>query len=144
MKLVKVFTLAFFILVCSSACFAQVELKAEVDKQKISTDEGVVYKLLITAAGEPMPQPELPAFQDFNITAQVSTSNIEIAGNESKFTVLYIFVLAPKAAGKFVIESATAKAQAGVVSSGQFEIEVTQGKKKHGPPIKSSAERFTL
>ncbi|MCM8771413.1 MAG: BatD family protein [Candidatus Omnitrophica bacterium] len=127
--------ICFLLMVFSPAfCLAQIEIKAEVDKKKVSTDEELVYKLIISSTASSIPAPEFPDFKDFYVISQANTSNITIKAPSSKITVIYVFVLVPKEAGKFIIEPSQIKTKSAIYKSESFEIEVVEGKRKFIPP----------
>jgi hypothetical protein len=130
-KFLVIIILLIFIPVVSA--FAEITIKAEVDKITLSTDDTLTYKLTITTEKN-IAAPKLPKFDGFEVITQVQSSTMSIAKNEMESTVVFEFVLAPQDAGKCKIEPSTLKAKGQTYSSDAFEIEVTQGKQKPQPP----------
>jgi len=122
-----------FLLIFPAVCLAQIEIKAEVDKQKITTDDELVYKLIISSADEPIPRPKFPDFKSFLVASQANTSDINIKGNSNKIGAIYVFILIPKEAGKFTIEPTEIKTKKATYKSESFQIEVVQGERKLVP-----------
>ncbi len=133
MKRLTVFSLIFLFssLVYS---FADTSIRAQVDKPKISTDDTLTYKITITSTDKTLPVPQLPGFTNFAVLSQVESSNMVFGKDGPKTTLIYEFVLAPNAAGKFKINPASIKINNKPVSTDSFEIEVTQGKIKPQAP----------
>ncbi|MFH1640636.1 MAG: hypothetical protein ABIA66_01595, partial [Candidatus Omnitrophota bacterium] len=65
-----------FILISSVNIRAETNIKAEVDKSAITTDETIVYKLTITSSEKNIPQPTFPQFNEFIVLSQAQTSEI--------------------------------------------------------------------
>ena len=140
-----------FILFAPTIAFAEVTIKAEVDKTSITTDDNITYKLTITSSEKKIPEPQLPEFKGFYVLTQAQSSNISFAKSNIKTTLVYAYVLAPKDVGKFEIGPSTIKIQGKTYSSDTFEIEVKQGKTKpQAPPeqepsqTESEEPQFTL
>jgi hypothetical protein len=122
-----------FVLCALVTAIAQNSIKAEVDKRSISTDDTITYKLTITSTENKTEQPQLPSLEGFSVLSQAQSSTISFARSNIETLFVYVFVLAPKQAGKFKIEPSQIKFQGKTYSSDIFEIEVTQGKQKLEP-----------
>jgi len=126
--------IAFLLCLClASFCFAQIQIKAEVDKNKLATDEELIYKLIISSSGQALPQPKFPEFKGFIVISQANTSNITIKGNSPKIGVIYVFIMVPKEAGIFTIEPTELKTKDATYKSESFQIEVSQAEGKSIP-----------
>lgn len=142
MKKTFVLSLIFVFLFIASA-LAETKIKAEVDKAKLSTDEGLIYKLTITSAAGNISRPTLPEFRDFFILSQEQSSSISFVQGGAKSILVYTYILAPQNAGKLKIEPSKITIEGKAYSSEEFEIEVIPGKAKpkpKTPPIKPPAE----
>lgn len=142
MKKTFVLSLIFVFLFIASA-LAETKIKAEVDKAKLSTDEGLTYKLTITSSTSNIPLPVLPKFADFFIISQAQSSSISFIQGGAKSILVYTYILAPQNAGKLKIEPSKITIEGKAYSSEEFEIEVTPGKAKpkpKTPPVKPPAE----
>lgn len=133
--------LVFSAYVCS-LCFAQIEIKAEVDKRKLSTAEDLVYKLIVSSSEKSLPQPVFPDFKGFYVVSSAHTSDISIKGKEAKIGAVYVFILVPKEAGKFTIGPAQVKTKTATYKTGSFEIEVLPAQPKE--PVEPSEEKIIL
>ena len=131
MKKVFIILIFSFSFICQS--FAQTQIKSEVDKTRISTDEALTYKLTVTSSEKNITQPKFPEFKDFVILWQAESSTISFAKGGAKTILEYTFLLAPKNTGKFTIEPARIEAEGKTYTSEKFEIEVTPGKLEPKP-----------
>ncbi len=109
-------------------CFAQTQIKSEVDKKKISTDEALTYKFTVTSSEKKITQPKFPEFNDFIVLWQAESSTVSFIKGGAKTILVCSFLLAPKNTGKFTIEPTQIKAEGETYTSEKFEIEVTAGK----------------
>jgi hypothetical protein len=142
-KFLAVLLLIFFF---GSPLYAQISLKAEVDKKKITTDETLAYKVIVASTQKTIPAVQLPKFEGFRVISQANSSTVSFAQGGAKTIVVYACILVPLQKGKFTINPSTVKTKDSVISSESFEIEVTQGKSR--PPEKtqppSPGEKVTL
>lgn len=137
--------LMFLLLVFSISAFAEVALKAEVDKKNITTDDSITYKLLITSTQKNIPVVQLPKFEGFKVLSQAQSSSASFMKDKVKTVFVYAYILAPENTGKIIIQPAMIKLNNSKISSESFEIEVKQGKFKPRPktgqmPGKSPSE----
>lgn len=123
-----IFWMFLFVLLITGQALAETTIKAEVDRQALSTDEELTYKVIITSSEKQLPAPELPKFEGFSILSQADSSTISFVKGEIKTILVYAVILVPTAPGKFSIGPSTLKLKDKIYSSDSFEIEVTQGK----------------
>ncbi len=122
MKIKGVFLCILLFVILVSTVYAEIELKAEVDKKSVSTDDEIIYKLSVSASGEKqLPLPKFPGFKGFLVISQANTSNISIKGRESILKAIYVFILLPQEIGKLTIDAAEIKASGKVYKSDSFE-----------------------
>lgn len=119
--------------------FAQVTIKAEVNKLKVSTDETLTYKLIIVSSETNLAQPQIPKFSGFNILSQSQSTTLAFE-NGLKTSLIYEFILSPTSVGKLKIDPSTIKIKDQLFSSEPFEIEVTQGKATPKIPLPPDSE----
>ncbi|MDD2752814.1 MAG: BatD family protein [Candidatus Omnitrophica bacterium] len=127
MKL-KFFLTLFISLFIIHPAFAQDTIKAEINKNKLSTDEVLIYKLVIASSQTQFPQAQLPKFDGFNILSQSQSTTLALENNGWKTSLIYEFILAPLTVGTLKIDPASIKIKGQTFSSDPFEVEVTQGK----------------
>ncbi|MGE5308259.1 MAG: BatD family protein [Deltaproteobacteria bacterium] len=121
-----VLTLA-LLLGMSGLCFAQTTLKAELDKQKITADETVTYKLTIVSSEGQVPRPEFPDLKAFDVLSQVQSSNITFTGQGMKTMLVYVLVLLPRNEGTLQIPPASLTAGGRKMLSDSFTLQVSPG-----------------
>ncbi len=108
--------------------FAETTITAEVDKLKITPDETLTYKLVITSTEKNIPEPAAPDFAGFAVISQAQSSTISFIESGIKSIIVYAFILEPQAAGKFKINPSRIKFKNKIISSQEFEIEVKPAK----------------
>ena len=146
-----------FSLLFQSFVFAEISLRCEVDKKSISTDDQLVYKLIVSSSEKNIPAPKSPAFAGFAIISQAQSSTVIFGKSEIKTLLVYAYILAPLQPGKFNIEPSTITVKDKTYASQRIEIEVTPGRKhparqpqekpqsfpEEGPPV-SGESQITL
>jgi len=128
----------FLLFFCVLPVYAEITLKAEVDKKKMTTDEVLTYKVVVASTHQALPAVELPKFEGFRLLSQANSSTISFVKGEAKTILVYACVLAPQEKGKFTLGPSTIKIKDSVISSESFEIEVAQGKNR--PPEKTQPQ----
>jgi len=127
---------ALFIAYLTGSASAETAIKAEVDKPKITTDDALTYKLIVTTTERKIPQPALPKFENFIIVSQANSSTVSFAKGGAKTILVFAFILAPKATGRLKIESASVQAEGKTYAAPEIEVNVAQGKRKLPVPPK--------
>lgn len=136
--------LAIFVFLLTAAAFAETSIKAEVDKTSITTDDTIVYKLIISSDEKNIPQPEFPKFEGYKVLSSAETSQIRFAKGIQKAGVIYVFILSPGNLGKIKIEPSVIKIGNKTYSTDAFEIEVTQGKARPEAKPKATPQKPSL
>lgn len=144
MGMKKAFIILFFSFSFICRSFAQAQIKSEVDKTRISTDEALTYRITITCSDKKITQPKFQEFKDFVILWQSESSASFFAKEGAKTILEYTFLLAPKNNGKFTIEPTQMKLEGKTYTSEKFEIEVTLGKLAPKPLPESQVPQITL
>ncbi len=121
-----------FSLFCISFVFAEISLRCEVDKKSISTDDELVYKLIVSSSEKDIPAANPPLFRGFNIISQAQSSTVIFAQSDVKTLLVYTYILIPLAPGKFKIAPGTITVKDKTYASQEIEIEVTEGLKRPG------------
>jgi len=114
--------------------FAETTIRAEVDKKDLTTDEVLTYKVTVASAEKKLPVPQTPKFEGFSVVSLVQSTSTAFTQGNVKTDCVYVFVLAPTAAGMLKIPPSTIKIENKTYSSEEFEIEVKQGKTKPQAP----------
>jgi hypothetical protein len=112
------------------AAYGETTIKAEAEKSKISTDEGVAYKVIVASTENALPAPVFPKFSGFAVVSQARSSTVSFMAGGVKTILVYAFILAPMKTGKIKIEPVYIRVKNETFVSEPVEIEVTQGKRK--------------
>ncbi len=115
---------------CASSAFAQVSIKAEVDKTDLSTDDTLTYKLIITSTQKDIPRPQLPSFTKFEVLSEAQSSTFSFVKSEIRTILVYTCILLPKEAGTLKIGPSSVKDKDQIYSTQELEIKVIQGKQR--------------
>jgi len=129
MKIILAIAAVFFFLNPVTA-FADLSIKAEVDKTELTTDEALTYKLSIVFSGDEALVPEIPKFEDFSVISQAESTQFSFGEGMAEKTFIYSFVLMPKKKGEFTIKPTKIKINGREHSSDSFKIKVSPGKIK--------------
>lgn len=119
-----------FLTLLVTRVFAETSIKAQVDKNIITTDETLTYKITISSSKETLPSPVIPKFDDFKVISSSQSSTISFIKSSIQTQVAYEFILVPAGTGKFKIEPSRIKINNQTYSTVAFEIEVRLGKFK--------------
>ncbi|MDD5729810.1 MAG: BatD family protein [Candidatus Omnitrophica bacterium] len=126
----KLLIASVFILLCGYPAFAETTIKAEIDKTSIVTGEALTYKLTVTSSEKRVPEPNVPKFENFVIVSQAQSSTLAFGKSDMQSILVYAYILAAPAAGKFRIEPATITIENKTYSTQDFWVDVKQGKSK--------------
>ena len=134
--------LSFFFLAQASA---EVSVKAEIDKLKLSRDEVATYKVIIVSSEKEGPKLELPKFEAFKVVSQAQSSTFSFRGGKSVKQLVFIYILAPQQTGKLKIAPAVVKLKSETYPTAAFEVEVTPSLHPEGRPNLGKGEaKYTL
>lgn len=128
-----------FSLFCISFVFAEISLRCEVDKESISTDDELAYKLIVSSSEKNIPAAKSPTFQGFSIISQAQSSTVIFGQSNIKTLLVYTYILAPLAPGKFKIEPGTITVKDKTYASQEIEVEVTEA---HNHPGRHPEEKL--
>lgn len=124
-----------------SPVLAEIEMKAQVDKNNLTTDELLTYKLVITSDEKNIPRVQLPKFEGFNIASQAQSSTVSFAKSNIKKIIVFAFILRPNEVGEFKIEPSQINFEGKTYKTEVFKIKIIQGKTK---PLKPPRKDKTL
>jgi len=110
--------------------FAETNIKSEVNKSKLTTDQDLTYKITVTSNESYIPLPEEPKFKGFNVLSSDQSSTMSFTKDGIKSTLVRTIILTPLETGKLKIEPSKVTVNNKVHSSQGFEIEVSPGKEK--------------
>ena len=108
---------------------ASVGIKSSVDKQKITQDEAIIFKVDIVGELKTQPEIKLPDFKkDFEIVSTEQLQSFSVAKGKVSREASFIYVLSAKAAGKFTIGEVEVKIGKESFKTAAIDIEVTPAK----------------
>ena len=113
---------------------AEIEIKAQVDKTDVTTDDDIVYKVIISSQTlKSLPEPEFPDFKNFDVLSSAQTSQISLGQGEIKSLLIYVFIIRAKRTGEFNIGPSKIIVNNKEYFSEKFQIEVRQGSRQLSP-----------
>ncbi|MFH1655077.1 MAG: BatD family protein [Candidatus Omnitrophota bacterium] len=136
------FTIVCFLLLgCSSAVSADIDIKASVDKNKISQDETVTLSIVITSNMNYLPKIQLSDLkEDFEILSTAQSQDISLKGRQTNLVVNFQYILLPKKYGKLTIKPIEAGYKGKVYKTEPIDIEVSRSQKPIIPQQESPPE----
>lgn len=117
--------LLLFVLSVRPAVAQATPVRAEVDRDTISTDETVT--LSITILGTDASRPSLPVLDGFQIAGSSTSSRLSIVNGVTSSEAIYSYVLRPTRAGELVIPAITVSVGGQSYNTEPITVEVTQG-----------------
>jgi len=145
-KIFLIVSLFLFLTGCGSQVNADVQIKASVDKYKLSQDETLTLSIDITGDISSFPDIQLPELKkDFEILSSAQSQNVSLKGKQAALVINFKYILLPKNHGKLTIGPVEAKYKDKVYKTKPIEIEVTKSLKpkipeQKIPPDKESEE----
>jgi len=147
MKFVLVLVFSVFLFEGQSRGWADTTIKAEVDKDSITTDQILTYKLTVVSRQKYIPSFKIPAFNGFVVVSQVQSSSVSFQKGGQQTNLILVFKLKPKQAGKLKIEPAQVVVQGQAYATKALQIEIKQGslrtlpsEEEPGPAIPDSGQ----
>jgi len=92
------------ILFSAANALAETNIKSEVDKLKLTADQDLTYKIIITSSENNLPAPQMPEFKGFNVISSAQSSTVSFVKNSIKSILVYAIILIPLETGKLKIE----------------------------------------
>jgi len=117
-----------FVLCVFNTLLAEVSINGEVDKNVVTTDEFIKYKLTVISDSQQSPKVELPEFTGLRVLSQVRSSSLNVTSSGVKNTFVFVFVLKPVNPGTLQIGPAKTRLNGKEYSTDSFKVEVRQGK----------------
>ena len=88
MKRTLILTIFIFSFFIGSAC-AGIEIKAKVDKTKLTTDEVLTYEIVVTSSENKIPTPQPPDFKGFEVLSSAQSSSVSFMKSNLKTVLVY-------------------------------------------------------
>lgn len=82
---------------------AAVTVVAELSRTRVSVDDQLVLSVTVTADQSSLPTPQLPPMQDFSLYESGRSQSLSFVNGKMSASVVYTYVLVPRAVGKFTI-----------------------------------------
>ncbi len=102
-------------------------ITAEIDRDNISTDEGIVLMVSIDTSAGPSSMPGLPPMPDFQIVGASSGTQMQMINGTTTVKSTYNYTLRPLHAGTLTIDPITALVNGQTYKSQPISVNVTQG-----------------
>jgi len=103
---------------------SEVQVISSVDKKKVHIDEEIALTIRILGSRANLQAPRLPVFQGFDSFYTGRTSHFTFADGKSSGSVEFSYVLVPKVAGVFTLESVQVWVDGKVYKTDPVQIEV--------------------
>ncbi len=111
---------------------AQLSISAQADKTQVSLEDQVVLAVTITGIQASLPDPQLPALQNFNVYSSGRSQSISFVNGQISSSVTHTFVLVPRVVGTALIPPITVSAGGATARTEPIEIQVVR---QAGPPV---------
>ena len=106
---------------------AQSPVTAQVDRNRLSTDEALQLTVVVDSSAGRASQPSLPPLDGFQILGTSSGTSITIVNGDMTSTANYNYTLRPTSTGQLVINPITVSVGGQVYTTQPITVEVTQG-----------------
>ena len=106
---------------------AQTPVTAEVDRNRLSTDQALILTVSVDSSAGQASQPALPALDGFQVVGTSSGTQISIVNGNMTRSANYNYTLRPTRAGQLVINPITVNIDGQAYSTQPIMVEVIQG-----------------
>jgi len=113
---------------------AVVTVAAELSRSRVAVDDQLVLSVTVTADQSSLPAPQLPPMPSFSLYESGRSQSLSFVNGKMSASVVYTYVLAPRAVGTFTIPPIRAPGAA--KSTDPIDIEVFKG----APPPAAPAQ----
>ena len=104
----------------------QLAVTAEVNKTQVTLDDQVVLAVTITGPQASLPDPQLPALQNFSLYSSGRNQSISFINGRVSSSVTHTFVLIPRTVGTGIIPPITVSDQGVTAKTNPIEIQVVR------------------
>src|SRR3989339_809760 len=129
------------IFLSAASAHAQLSITAEVNKTQVALDDQVVLAVTITGPQASLPDPQLPALQNFSAYSSGRNQSISFVNGRVTSSVTHTFVLIPRAVGKGIIPPIGVSAQGASAQTEPIEIQVSRPGASAAAPQPPAASR---
>ena len=119
-----------FVILCvlswTGTALADIELRADVDRDQIDIHGRITLTVTIAGAGEAIGKPDLPPLRDFNAVPTGSRQNLVVSNGEITQSISYTYTLIPRKTGNLTIGRVLLETPDGRLATEPIPIAVTQ------------------
>ena len=121
----RIILLVGLFLFLSRLCWGQnVSFNSSVDKTQVALDEQITLTVSVSGNVKSIPQPELPALDEFTVHSAGRSHNFNYTSGRISSSVTFNYVLFPRKAGKFTIGPAKIELEGKTYQTTPIEITV--------------------
>jgi hypothetical protein len=117
---------------------AALSVSAQLDRSRVASDEQLVLSVTVSGDQASMPEPKLPAIENFSVYDSGHSQSLSIINGSVSSSVVYTYVLTPRAVGRFRIPPIGAD---GAPPSAPIDVEVVKpGSRPAAPDPNAGAQ----
>lgn len=103
-KLLKIILFSTFLFAGAICAFADVSIKAYVDKDVAYLDEDILLNVVVEGVSSDAGLPKMPSLANFNIYSTGQSRSVSIINGNMQSSVRYTYILSPRFSGKTTID----------------------------------------
>ncbi len=119
---------------------AAVTVSAQLDRSRVAADEQLVLSVTVSGDQASMPEPKLPVFDNFSVYDSGHSTSISIINGQVTSSVVYTYVLTPRALGRFILPPIGADGAAAPTRPIPVEVVKAGAKAAAAPPPASAPD----
>jgi len=123
---VKRLLVMLWVLALTGTVLANIELRADVDRDQIDIQGRITLTITIAGAGEGIGKPDLPPLRDFNAVPTGSRQNLVVTNGVISQSISYTYTLIPRKTGNLTIGRVLLETPDGRLATEPIPIVVTQ------------------
>jgi hypothetical protein len=122
-------------------CAEEINIKASVDKNKLSRDQTLALRIEISGILKGSPEIKLPDFKkDFEVISSGQSQSISIKDKEKSQIIAFEYLLTPKRSGKITIGEVVMAYEGKAYKTAPIEIEVSPSAIEPKPSVPPQEE----
>jgi len=102
-------------------------VKAEVDRNEITSDEYLILSVTINTNSGSAPEPLLPSLDGFDVVGTSTSTQMSIVNGAMSSEKVFLYTLRPRAAGEFIIDPVTVSQNGIHYETAPIKVSVSQG-----------------
>jgi len=115
-----------------------ISISASVDKNRVTLNEQLVLRVVVSGDVSDMPNPTLPGLSGFTAYSSGRSQNISIVNGKVSSSISFDYVLVPNSPGTHIIGSVVLDFRGNVYKTDPITVEVVQGSAAQSPPGQQS------